>query len=1355
MGQSPPLSAEQLEFFETHIRPVLVEHCYACHNSTEVAEGDVALDHRLGLQGGDDDEPLVTPGNPARSRLLAILKHEIPGLEMPEDGPKLSDQVISNFQQWIAMGAPDPRDTPASKEELSDATSWEATVRRRTQWWSFQPIVDPIVPAGDGHPIDRFIRHQLDEQGLQPASSADPPTLIRRLYLTLIGLPPTVGEWEQWLARYQQAEDQATVTESLIDALLASDHFGERWARHWMDWIRYAESHGSEGDPAIDNAWLYRDYLIRALNDDVPYNQLIREHVAGDLLANPRVNDQLAINESILATAHWRMVFHGFAPTDALDEKVRFIDDQVNAFSKAFLGLTVSCARCHDHKFDAISQQDYYAMFGVLSACRPGRTAIDLPQALQRNRAQLIALKDEIRSTIGEAWLAELPQIKTHLLQGNFETPKGSAAESLLQPLAGLRDQTTVPRDQADDSVANIWNRLTDAFASSGQALAAESADDSPWIARWDFSDPATADSWSRTGTGLSDQPTAAGAFAVATSGDTALLDIYPAGIYSHLLSDKHAARLTSPDVMLDGETEVWMHVLGSGESTARYAVQDYPRNGTVYPVINLPSQWQWQRFDLSYWKGDRVHFEVVTSKDAPLLVKGPERSWFGVSEVRLQKKGPPAPASSLRHFRGLLQAAKQYGPPQTRDDLAGLYRVAIEEALMRWRDGNASDADAQLLSACLQSGLLPNTLSALGQVAPLIERYRVLESEIPVPTRIPSLEEARDRVQPLYVRGNHRHPGETVPRRFLEVIDDTPYESNQSGRLELAEDLLRDDNPFTRRVIVNRVWHHLFGRGIVATPDNLGRMGEQPTHPELLDWLACRLVDQGWSLKSLIRTMVTSKTWQQSSRPTETATRLDPNNRWLSHANLRRLEAEAIRDAFLAASGKLDRQRYGPPVNGDANRRSIYVRVMRNSLDPFLRVFDFPEPFSATGRRDITNVPAQSLTLLNAPFVSRCAEELATSILAIPTQSESIKTADHKPEEIRLDETRLTQAYLTLFSRKPTQQELRAALDYLQIIRKTDAQNRDRRTRLAKQIDERETWIRELRTLAKDRIEPEAAKHSASTPPPQPIARWEFEDDLSDSLGELHGIAHGDAHVSGGMLVLERGAYVTTPPIRQSVSEKTLEAWVRLDNLDQQGGGVISLQTRNGAVFDSIVFAETEPRRWLAGSDFHRRSQSFQGPAEQDATVHPVHLAITYHADGRITGYRNGVPYGTSYPSSGPIRFEQNDAILSFGLRHLPAGGNRLLAAHIERAAFYDRALSDSEVARSYRAAGTGITEQQLLEAMTTEERARLEQARGQADQWRAELQALGPQREPQEHAVWSEMSRSLFLLKELIYVP
>ena len=310
--------SERTEFFESHIRPVLIEHCYECHNSSSSAESGLALDHRAALLKGGDGGPIVVPGNPSASRLLKVLRHEIDGLRMPQGGPQLSPEIVADFEKWIAGGALDPRNHPPSRREVAEATSWAETIERRKQWWSFQPIGRPQLPrvndaAWSRNPIDRFVLNRLRAAKLEPAPLADPWTLVRRLYFNLVGLPPDGDEVLHWASRIEQAgEQRGVIVEKLVDHLLESPKFGERWARHWMDWIRYAETHGSEGDPSINNAWLYRDYLIRALNNDIPCDQLIREHVAGDLLDQPRVNKELGINESIIGTAHWRMVFSRF-----------------------------------------------------------------------------------------------------------------------------------------------------------------------------------------------------------------------------------------------------------------------------------------------------------------------------------------------------------------------------------------------------------------------------------------------------------------------------------------------------------------------------------------------------------------------------------------------------------------------------------------------------------------------------------------------------------------------------------------------------------------------------------------------------------------------------------------------------------------------------------------------------------------------------------------------------------------------------------------------------------------------------------------------------------------------------------
>ena len=1324
---SPAVTEKQLEFFESRIRPVLVEHCYACHNSADLQEGDLALDDRKGLRAGGSGGAIVVPGKPEASRLIDILKHDIDGLEMPEDGPRLEDAVIAEFEEWIRMGVPDPRDEPLSTVELAATTSWEAQRERRKQWWSFQPISKITIPAGIGHPIDRFIRSRLSQTDLHPSPPAEPAVLIRRLYITLTGLPPTRQELIDWQTRYTSTKEPSEVTNTLIDNLLGSVHFGERWTRHWLDWIRYAESHGSEGDPAIDNAWVYRDYLIRAMNNDIPYDTLVREHIAGDLLSQPRVNAELGINESMIGPSHWRMVFHGFAPTDALDEKVRFIDDQINVFSKAFLGLTVSCARCHNHKFDAISQEDYYALFGILASCRPARQVIDLPEVQQHNLIKLKQLKTEIRSSLVKDWSASLGTLRQRLR--DFKVTEGQPADSLPKTLDSLRSATPTP------SVKNTWNRLI-----QEQAKFDQEGNNNVSGKHWKFANPESMDDWYRNGVGLQAAPSQAGDFAVLPEGENAIKAVYPAGIYTHSLSPKHGGRLTSQDFQVAENQEVWIHAIGEAAATTRYVVEDYPRNGTVYPVTTLKPTWTWHRFDMSYWKDDAAHLELVTGKDAPLLTRNEDRSWFGVREVRITQKGGPAPKNKPEYLSALLSSAAQV--PTNSQEVEDIFITAIRQALSNWNLGSLSDSQADLLNECVRMGLFENTLSELPQTAPLVNRYRDLENQITVPTRIPGLDETRGRTQTLFVRGNHKQPAETVPRRFLEAFDETPYPVTQSGRLQLADDVLREDNPLTRRVIVNRIWHHLFGKGISQTPDNFGRLGRQPTHPELLDWLANRFQQDGWSLKSLIRLIVTSDTWQQSSVPSEQAIQSDPDNELLSHANVRRMEAEVIRDSLLMASGQLNRQTFGRPVNGGVPRRSVYVQVIRNRLDPLLRVFDFPEPFTTTGRRDETNVPAQFLTLMNDPQIDRYANTLANDLMGT---SESTTT-----------ESRITRLFQTLFSRHPTKREIETTTQFLASIREAVTTQMTEATilqqKLADIASQRDAILSPARGLLMAKAKRENPTASEGL---KPIARWEFETDLSDALGNLDGTATGNAIVKDGSLVIQPGGYVTTPPLNRSLTTKTLEAWVALSDLNQRGGGVLTIQTPNGVVFDSIVFGERDARQWMAGSNGFQRTTPFAGPQETASSDQLVHIAISYHADGRIVGYRNGERYGKTYNMGKPMVFSSGNTIVSFGVRHLPAMGNRMFHGRIDRAKLYDRALSDEEIAASFSRSGTYVSRQQVLEALSDEQRATLAALTASDSQIRKQLTQAGPvPKAPGNQQAWIDLVKTMLTLKEFIYV-
>ena len=488
-----------VEFFEKRIRPVLVEQCYECHNSADKSEGGLALDHRAGVLEGGDSGPAVVPGKPGESLLIKAIRHQKGSPRMPKASAKLADEVAADFARWVSLGAPDPRDQPPAPAELHALTSWESIRANRMQWWSFQPIRQPPLPEvrrrdWSDNPVDRFILARIEKAGLEPAEPADRRTLLRRVSFALTGLPPTPAESERF-AR----EESPGAYEAEVDRLLQSPRFGERWARHWMDWLRFAESHGSEGDPAIPHAWRYRDYLIRALNADVPYDRLVREHVAGDLLPDPRINARLQINESALAIAHYRMVPHGYAPTDALDEQVTFTDNQIDVLTKAFLGLTVSCARCHNHKFDPISQTDFYAIYGIMASCRPALITVDTPERLQTNR-------DALRSNVAgdrarswpHAWMRALDTMPERLR--SFGSSVAGAREVAASDPAHPLHAWTLLHDKQGAAFTEGWDRLSPEPA-AGAALQA----DEPGV-RWDLTGSDYA-AWFKHGSGLPAMP--------------------------------------------------------------------------------------------------------------------------------------------------------------------------------------------------------------------------------------------------------------------------------------------------------------------------------------------------------------------------------------------------------------------------------------------------------------------------------------------------------------------------------------------------------------------------------------------------------------------------------------------------------------------------------------------------------------------------------------------------------------------------------------------------------------------------------------------------------------------------------
>ncbi len=1022
-------ASEDRAFFEGKIRPVLVEHCYACHSArAKKVKGKLLLDSRDGMRKGGESGPAVVPGDPDRSLLIRAVRYTHDELKMPPSG-KLPAVVIADLEAWVRRGAHDPRTAPAVPVA---ATPWDEVFRQRRRLWSLQPVRKPTPPpvrdaAWEAEPMDRFIVDRLDRAGLAPAPPADRRTLIRRLSLVLTGLPPTPAEVDAFV---KNAAPDAYAR--LVDRLLASPHFGERWARHWMDVVRFTETHGNEWNYEVHHAWRYRDYLVRAFNDDVPYDRFVMEHLAGDLLP-PRWNAREPFNEAPLGTAFYRFgeVNH--------DDCVEFrqigydlLDNQIDTLGKAFLAMTIACARCHDHKLDAISMQDYYALLGILRSSRLVAHTLDAPGANAGPKQRLRELKGQIRAELARLWRDEARDVGKYLLaaQAAMEkrpAPKGLdagriekwrkalEAKGAIEDLAGVWRALNGKQGGGDDFAA-AWAKLVRRYAAERDTRAKFNA--THFVPFADFRNGIPA-GWQAGGQGLAHA--AMDELAVDCDGPGVLTGLYPAGVYTHGLSSKLNGTLRSPPVPA-GKKYISFRVLGGKTAAVRLVSNNCQLNYVNYKALTK-NEWAWVRFQVPKDVGSlHCYAELITKFDNPKFpdqlgtlggdshndrvpweqaVADP-RSFFGITQAVLHDDDQ-TPVPSLGHFEALLER-----DCHSLEELAEAYAGVIRCAAHAWGTGHAEDLDVVWLDWLLQRGLLTNDRRASPKLDALVTAYCETEKSLTLPRIVPGVADAGPGFdQPLLLRGDYHKPGPLVARRFLEVLErpGMPFITHGSGRLELARRIASPDNPLTARVMVNRVWHHLFGAGLVRTVDDFGHLGDRPSHPELLDYLAATFVEGGWSVKKLVRRIVLSRTFQMAARVEPKARTADPDNRLLHHYPARRLEAEAIRDAILAASGRLDRTLYGPsvqpwrdkanpdrrlfpgPLDG-AGRRSLYIKV--NLMEPpkFLGAFDLPGGKVTRGRRDVTNVPAQALALLNDPFVLQQAEVWAERLVARPDPS-------------------------------------------------------------------------------------------------------------------------------------------------------------------------------------------------------------------------------------------------------------------------------------------------------------------------------------------------------------------------------
>jgi mono/diheme cytochrome c family protein len=1086
-------SPQSVEFFEKRVRPVLVEHCGKCHgDDPRKIKGGLRLDSRDALLKGGDSGPALVPGVPAKSRLVEALRYKNIDLQMPPKG-KLPDAVIADFVAWIQAGAawPDGKTAEAGVRNEFDLA------RRKAEHWAWRPVRRPEVPTTMNRgwptsPVDAFVFAKLEEKSLSPAQPADRRTLLRRLSFDLTGLPPSPEEIDAFL------DDQAPgAYERVVDRLLASPAYGERWARHWLDLVRYADSRGHEFDYPIPGAREYRDYVIRAFNGDVPYDRFVAEHVAGDLLPKPRKHPTEGFNESIIGTGFWLLGEEVHSPVDVRQDLADRLDNRIDVFSKAFLGLTLSCARCHDHKFDAISTKDYYALFGILEGGGPRLVRFDSLEQNRRIAAALARARQAWRPALLEALAADaasaLERAGAYLL---------AAREVLLsRPPLGQEVALVVNAPQAAIAEAIVRKQVRDVASARGLDETLTAA----WVravsaARLNVDDPLQA--WAMIAVDpasgepkrlsesirrVADRLRQRDAESIAAAGSGVVIDfakmsavewITDEGAFGpgpHVPGTPRVGAAFAPEIHFTEETaavydRAWdgisaapgseaepgalgrrlragrtictpsftltagkLYYRARGAGTAYAAVEGHgliagPLHAQLLLDFKVGNDFRWVTHDLTPYKGCRVRLEFTPADSSDLAI---------ARVVQAERE----PASTVRPLRGLIELLPGKDVTSVETLAAGYERLL--RSLVTQRQVDTANREEEAITRArfanwllLHPGLLRG--NAVHQAA---TRARAEEAAISADLRKESrlalaLLDAPGVDERVFVRGSHKALGERVPRRFLEALAGTlPLTGPGSGRLELAGQVTDPERiPFLARVMVNRIWHHLFGRGIVASTDNFGVLGERPTHPELLDFLADEFVRQGWSVKTLIRTLVLSSTYRMDSRAEESADTADPDDLLLHRMRLRRLEGEAIRDAMLAVSGRLDSRPFGPavpvhltpfldgrgrPASGplDGNgRRSIYLAVRRNFLSPFLLAFDTPIPFSTVGRRTVSNVPAQALILLNDPFVHDQAAFWARQVLA----------------RAGTDRDRIGQMFVRAFGRPPADSEYESCLAFL-----------------------------------------------------------------------------------------------------------------------------------------------------------------------------------------------------------------------------------------------------------------------------------------------------------------------------------
>lgn len=931
------LADERSAFFESKIRPVLVQHCYECHSpEADSLGGKLLLDTRDGIHQGGESGAAIVAGDPESSLILQAIRYD--GMEMPPDGP-LPEPIVRDFEKWIRDGAYDPRIAKTTSEPTSTTTRHSAT-----DHWAFQPRLVPQIPVVQNEDwvnssIDFFTLSAMETAKVRPTKDAPPRTLLRRLHYDLVGLPPTMEQVE----RFEQAcqTDRRSAIVDVVNELLASPQFGIRWARHWLDLARYGESNGDDGlgrNASFPHAWRYRNYVIDALNLDLPLNQFIIEQIAGDLLPHESAAER---NRLLTATGFLAI---GSKPASAMNNNfaMDIVDDQINVISTGLTGLSVACARCHDHKHDPISTRDYYALAGIFTSTKT------------------------LYGAAGNEKLTAPP------------TPLHQLTSKLPEPETNTIDRTTTPTLDSGYSTA-VQNLNPLLYEKLGKA-------------------PVHFEIQEATG--------------------------FDESTYAHVKNSLIRTTFT--------------------KNTASYSVSFWFRNtldNKARPITAyLFSRAEWGNKSLP---GDHLgiggnHESARTGKlfvfngnDSKQTVGGsteiPPNTWNHVTftrdanQVRVYLNGQPEIEASLPATFGESQdisiatRSDQFAPLEGNIGHLAIYEHAIK------------DSEALALHQSSGQPLGPEPIETLGFAMGVRETAKPTDCKI-------------------HINGETKKLGEVVPRGFLSVdqphlpeqLKTNPISGDQSGRLQLARWITSDQHPLTARVLANRIWLNLMGKGIVSTPNDFGVYGATPTHPALLDHLASELIAGNWSTKQLIRSIVLSHTYQLDSRCDEEGHRLDPTNLWYTRHSRRRLDAESIRDSVLMASGTLDTTtREGSDVDAvdmlinwppgestnlhqETNRRSIFLCMLRHAPPTQLAAFDLPDGVAVVGQRETTTLPTQSLFFMNSDFILDQTQQFAKQL-----------------ERYSDDQQKIEQIFARSLQRLPTAEETEEGIEFFQSLQR------------------------------------------------------------------------------------------------------------------------------------------------------------------------------------------------------------------------------------------------------------------------------------------------------------------------------